>query len=49
MFYYEMLIVEIRVRSKKHEQILREEWDEAQKTGVDFSTVHFDKLLAREL
>jgi hypothetical protein len=36
------------VRSPKHERILREEWDEAQKVGIDFSTVQFDKLLVRE-
>ena len=36
---------DIRVRSAKHEKVLREEWDEAQKMGVDFSSVHFDKLL----
>ena len=40
--------VDIRVRSKKHEQILRREWEQAQKFGIDFSTVQFDKLLVRE-
>jgi hypothetical protein len=36
------------VRSPKHERILREEWTEAQKTGIDFSKVQFDKLWAKE-
>jgi hypothetical protein len=36
------------VRSPKHERILREEWAEAQKTGIDFSKVQFDKLWAKE-
>ena len=40
--------VDIRVRSPKHERILREEWAEAQKTGIDFSKVQFDKLWAKE-
>jgi hypothetical protein len=39
---------DIRVRSPKHERILREEWAEAQKTGIDFSKVQFDKLWAKE-
>jgi len=38
------LIVAITVRSAKHEKILREEWAEAEKVGVDFSIVHFDKI-----
>lgn len=36
-----MLILAITVRSKKHEKILRKEWDDAQKQGVDFSKVEF--------
>jgi len=34
-------MIAITVRSKKHERILRKEWDEAQKVGVDFSKVQF--------
>jgi hypothetical protein len=36
-----LLIVAITVRSKKHEKILRKEWEDAQKQGVDFSKVEF--------
>jgi hypothetical protein len=38
------MCVEIKVRSEKHERILREEWAEAQKVGIDFSSVQFDKV-----
>ena len=41
-------LVDIRVRSAKHERILRDEWTEAQKVGIDFSNVQFDKLLVLE-
>jgi hypothetical protein len=41
-------MLDIRVRSAKHERILRDQWTEAQKVGIDFSDVHFDKLLVRE-
>jgi len=34
----------ITVRSAKHERILREEWATAEKVGVDFSVVQFDKF-----
>jgi hypothetical protein len=37
------LTIAISVRSPKHEKILREDWAEAQRVGVDFSSVHFDK------
>jgi hypothetical protein len=33
------------VRSPKHEQVLREQWDEAKRVGIDFTNVHFDHLL----
>jgi hypothetical protein len=39
---------DIHVRSPKHEEILRTEWVEAQKVGIDFSNVQFDKLLVPE-
>lgn len=42
---YELSDVAITVRSPNHERILREEWAAAQKTGVDFTTVQFDKIL----
>jgi len=29
------------VRSPKHEKVLREEWAEAQKNGIDFSGVKY--------
>jgi hypothetical protein len=38
------LIVAITVRSKKRERILRQEWAEAKKVGVDFSGVQFEAL-----
>jgi Cytochrome P450 len=41
-------VVDIRVRSAKQERILRNEWAEAQKVGIDFSSVQFDKVMARE-
>jgi hypothetical protein len=34
----------ITPRSAKHAKILREEWAHAQRVGVDFSTVRFDKF-----
>ena len=37
------LIVVITVRSAKHEAVLRRDWDEAQKTGIDWSKVVFEK------
>jgi hypothetical protein len=37
------LIVVITVRSAKHEAVLRQDWDEAQKTGIDWSKVVFEK------
>ena len=40
--------VDFRVRSAKHERILREEWNEVQKVGIDFSSVQFDKVLVPE-
>jgi len=43
-----LIVVDIRVRSAKHERILRDEWEEAQKVGIDFSGVQFDKVLVRE-
>ena len=38
-----VLRVAITVRSPKHEEVLRREWDEAQKTGIDWSKVVFEK------
>jgi hypothetical protein len=40
----EMLIEAITVRSPRREKILRQEWEEAQKIGVDFSHVQWDKV-----
>jgi len=41
--FFQLTEKEITVRSAKHEKILREEWAEAERVGVDFSTVRFDK------
>jgi hypothetical protein len=39
------LIVAITVRSPKREGILRQQWAEAQKVGVNFEdSVHFEKI-----
>jgi len=37
-------VVAITVRSRKREMLLRKEWAEAQKTGVDFSSIRFDNI-----
>ena len=42
-FSSRQLRVAITVRSPKHEKILRRDWDEAQKTGIDWSKVVFEK------
>jgi|SRR5271168_896313 len=42
------LMVDIRPRSAKHAKILRDEWEEAQKNGIDFSEIDFDKAILRE-
>jgi len=34
----------ITVRSPKREKILRQEWADAQKEGIDFTHVQFDKF-----
>jgi hypothetical protein len=34
----------ITVRSPERAKILREQWEVAQKTGVDFSDITFDKI-----
>jgi len=38
------LIEAITVRSPKHERILREEWAAAEKVGVDWSHIQWDKV-----
>ena len=43
-----MVCVDIRPRSEKHAKILREEWAEAQKVGIDFSKIQFDKLVMKD-
>ena len=40
-------MIDIRVRSPKHEHVLREQWAEAQKVGIDFSNVQFDQIWGR--
>jgi hypothetical protein len=34
----------ITVRSSKREMILRQEWADAEREGIDFSHVQFDKI-----
>jgi len=41
--YERLLILAITPRSQKHAKILRNDWAEAQKTGIDFSQVHFEE------
>jgi len=36
----------ITVRSPKHEKVLRKEWEEAEKVGVDFSHMQWGKPIA---
>jgi hypothetical protein len=38
------LILAITVRSPKHELILRQEWATADKVGVDWSQIQWDKV-----
>lgn len=40
---------DIKVRSAHHERILREEWEQAQKVGIDFASVNFDRLWIDEV
>jgi len=35
----------IKVRSAKHEKIFRDEWDEAQRNGIQFEDINFAKLV----
>ena len=42
------LMVDIRPRSEKHAQVLRDEWAEAEKGGIDFSEIQFDKLVVQD-
>jgi hypothetical protein len=45
-FQFGCLMLAITVRSPKHEKILRQEWMEAEKVGVDFSHMQWDKSTA---
>ena len=38
------LILAITVRSPEHERILRQEWATAEKVGVDWSQIQWDKV-----
>jgi hypothetical protein len=38
----------IKPRSEKHAQILRDDWAEAQKLGINIENIQFDRLLTKE-
>jgi hypothetical protein len=42
------LIVELRARSEKHERVMRNDWEGAQKVGIDFTDAPFDKVLPQK-
>ena len=41
-------LIDLRVRSPNHERVLREQWAEAQKVGINISNIQFDKVGGRE-
>jgi len=41
------LLTAITPRSPAHERILREEWEEAKKTGLQFETSQIEKLVPK--
>ena len=50
LFHVTDIYLDIRPRSANHARILREEWDAAQKVGIEFEkhSIDFDKLILRE-
>ena len=41
-------VTDLRVRSPKRERVLRQQWAEAQKVGINISNIQFDKVGGRE-
>src|SRR5579862_274952 len=41
-------LADIKPRSEKHAQILRNEWEEAQRVGINIENIQFDRLLTKE-